>query len=61
MLPVGTVVTITETFSATTTLSAIGVLPADRQGSINLAGRAVTATIGAGVTEVYFTNTAQIR
>jgi hypothetical protein len=55
-LPVGTVVTITEVFSSATVASAINVLPADRQGSVDVPGQAVTATIGTGVTEVRFTN-----
>ena len=54
--PVGTVVTITEMSSATTVASAISVLPAARQGTVDLTGQTVTATVGAGVTEVYFTN-----
>jgi len=56
MLPVGTVVTVTEMFSSGTVASAISVLPADRQGVVDLPRQAVSATIGAGVTEVYFTN-----
>jgi hypothetical protein len=56
LLPVGTVVTITEMFSPATTASAISVLPADRQGAVDLNTQTVTATIGVGVTEVYFTN-----
>ena len=53
--PVGTVVTITETFSSATHVSAISVLPAGR-GAVNLPGQAATANIGVGVTEVIFTN-----
>ena len=56
LLPVGTVVTITEIPSQGTVASAISVLPAVRQGTVDLNGQAVTATIGVGVTEVYFTN-----
>jgi hypothetical protein len=56
MLPVGTAVTITELVSSATVASAISVLPADRQGSVDVPGQAVTAIIGAGVTEVVFTN-----
>jgi hypothetical protein len=56
LLPVGTVITITEMLSATTAASAISVLPASRQGSVDLAAQTVTATVGVGVTEVYFTN-----
>ena len=59
MLPVGTVVTIAELSSTATVASAISVLPADRQGTVDLPGRAVTATVGVGVTEVYFTNVAR--
>ena len=59
LVPVGTVVTITELFSPTTVVSAISVLPVDRQGVVDLAGRTVTATMGVGVTEVYFTNVAR--
>ena len=56
LLPVGTVITITEMLSATTAASAISVLPASRQGSVDLAAQTVTTTVGVGVTEVYFTN-----
>jgi hypothetical protein len=56
LFPVGTVVTITEQFSAATVASAISVLPAGQQGTVDLTTRTVTATVGAGVTEVYFTN-----
>jgi hypothetical protein len=56
LFPVGTVVTITEQFSPATVASAISVLPAGQQGTVDLAGRTVTATVGVGVTEVYFTN-----
>jgi hypothetical protein len=59
LLPVGTVVTITELASTTTVASAISVLPAAQQGIVNLPGQAVTATIGVGVTEAYFTNVAK--
>jgi hypothetical protein len=56
LLPVGTVVTITELFSVASVTSAIGVLPASQQGTIDLTAQTVTATVGVGVTEVYFTN-----
>ena len=56
LLPVGTVVTITEIYSPAAMASAISVLPASQQGAVDLAAQTVTATIGAGVTEVYFTN-----
>ena len=56
--PLGTVVTVTEMSSPGTAVSAISVLPVDRQGTVNLAGRTLTATIGVGVTEVYVTNVA---
>jgi len=56
LLPVGTVVTITEMFSPATAAAAISVLPAERQGTVDLNARTVTATVGVGVTEVYFTN-----
>ncbi len=56
LLPVGTVVTITEMFSAASVASAISVLPASQQGTVDLAAQTVTATVGVGVTEVYFTN-----
>ena len=56
LLAVGTVVTITEAFSPTAVISAISVLPADRQGTVDLTAQTVTATVGVGVTEVYFTN-----
>ncbi len=54
--PVGTVLTITELFSPTSVASAISVLPAGQQGTVDLAAQTVTATVGVGVTEVYFTN-----
>jgi type VI secretion system secreted protein VgrG len=56
LLPVGTVVTITEMSSPTSVASAISVLPASQQGTIDLSAQTVTATVGMGVTEVYFTN-----
>jgi hypothetical protein len=56
--PVGTSVLVTETPSMGTTVSAISVLPADRQGTVDLSGGAVNVTIGTGLTEVDFTNTA---
>ena len=56
LFPVGTVVTITEQFSAATVASAISVLPAGQQGTVDLTAQTVTATVGVGVTEVYFTN-----
>jgi hypothetical protein len=58
LLLVGTVVTINELFSPGTVASAISVLPASQQGVVDLPGQTVTATIGVGVTEVYFTNVA---
>jgi hypothetical protein len=54
--PVGTVVTITELFSPTSVASAISVLPAGQQGTVDLAAQTVSASVGVGVTEVYFTN-----
>jgi len=56
LLPIGSVVTITEMYSPAAIASAISVLPAAQQGAVDLAAQTVTATIGAGVTEVYFTN-----
>ena len=56
LLPVGTVVTVTEMFSAATVASAISVQPASQQGTVDLIAQTVTATVGVGVTEVYFTN-----
>jgi hypothetical protein len=56
LLAVGTVVAITEISSQGTVTSAISVLPADRQGTVDLNAQTVTATVGVGVTEVYFTN-----
>jgi hypothetical protein len=56
LLLVGTVVKITELLSSGTVVSAISVLPANRQGTVDLTSQTVTATIGVGVTEVYFTN-----
>jgi hypothetical protein len=56
LFPVGTVVTITEQFSPATIALAISVLPASQQGTVDLTAQTVTATVGVGVTEVYFTN-----
>ena len=56
LLPVGTAVTITEMSSPSTVASAISVLPASQQGTVDLNAQTVTATVGVGVTEVYFTN-----
>jgi hypothetical protein len=56
LLPVGTAVTITELFSTGSVVSAISVLPASQQGTVDLTAQRVTATVGVGVTEVYFTN-----
>ena len=56
LFPVGMVVRITELPSPTAVTSAISVLPLDRQGTVDLNAQSVTATVGAGVTEVYFTN-----
>ena len=56
LFPVGTVVSIAELSSPTAVASAISVLPADRQGTVDLTAQTVTATVGVGVTEVYFTN-----
>jgi hypothetical protein len=56
LFPVGTVVAVTELISPAAVASAISVLPADRQGNVDLAAQTVTATVGVGVTEVYFTN-----
>jgi len=56
LFPVGTVVTVTEALSPTTVASAISVLPASQQGSVDLTAQTVTATVGVGVTEVHFTN-----
>ncbi len=56
LFPVGTALTITELPSSTAAASAISVLPAAQQGLVDIADGSVTATIGVGVTEVYFTN-----
>jgi hypothetical protein len=56
MLAAGTVVTIAEVLSSATVASAIGVLPEDRQVSVDVPGQAITVTIGTGITEVLFTN-----
>ncbi len=56
--PIGASVAVTEMPSGGTVLSAIGVIPVERQGIVNLAGRTVTVTVGTGVTVVSFTNTA---
>lgn len=57
-MPVGSVVTITEGSSTSTILASISALPPDRQGLVDLPGRAITITVGSGITEVYFTNVA---
>ena len=54
---IGISVTVSETPSAGTTLSAIGVVPPSQLLSVNLPGRSVSVSIGTGVTEVDFTNT----
>ena len=56
LFPVGTAVTITEISSSAAVASAISVLPASQQGTVDLSSQTVTATVGVGVTEVYFTN-----
>ena len=56
LFPIGTAITVTETFSPAAVASAISVLPADRQGTVDLSAQSVTATVGVGVTEIYFTN-----
>jgi hypothetical protein len=56
LLPVGTAVTIMEMFSPATVASAISVLPASQQGTIDLTAQTVTAIVGVGAIEVYFTN-----
>ena len=56
LFPVGTVVSITEMFSPSAVASAISVLPAGQQGTVDLTAQTVTAIVGVGVTEVYFTN-----
>jgi hypothetical protein len=56
LFPLGTVITVTEMSSPAAVASAISVLPADRQGTIDLSAQSVTATVGVGVTEIYFTN-----
>ena len=56
LFPVGAAVTIRELFSPSAVASAISVLPADRQGTVDLSAQTVIATVGTGVTEVYFTN-----
>jgi copper chaperone CopZ len=56
--PVGTSIVVAENSSAGTIVSAISVLPSDRQGAVDLSGGTVTVTVGTGLTEVDFTNTA---
>jgi hypothetical protein len=57
--PIGTSVTVAEAPSTGTRLEAVSVIPENRQqGDADLDGRTVTVTIGTGVTEVTFTNTA---
>jgi hypothetical protein len=56
LFPIGTAVTITEISSPAAVASAISVLPASQQGTVDLSAQTVTATVGVGVTEVYFTN-----
>jgi hypothetical protein len=58
--PGGTEVTIQELIPTGVTVTAIAVLPSDRQvGSVNLATGTVTVRIGAQFTEVSFTNARQ--
>lgn len=56
--PVGAAIVVAEIPSTGTIVSAINVLPPDLQGAVNLAGGTVTVSIGTGLTEVDFTNTA---
>jgi hypothetical protein len=56
LFPLGTAITVTEVSSGASVASAISVLPADRQGMVDLSAQSVTATVGVGVTEIYFTN-----
>jgi hypothetical protein len=56
LFPVGTVLSITELSSPVAVASAISVLPAGQQGTVDLSAQTVTVTVGLGVTEVYFTN-----
>jgi hypothetical protein len=56
LFPLGTVITVTEVSSPAAVASAISVLPADRQGTVDLSAQSITATVGVGVTEIYFTN-----
>jgi hypothetical protein len=56
--PVGTVIIVGENPSAGTLVSAIGVLPPERQGPVDLSGGTVSVTVGSGLTEVDFTNSA---
>jgi len=58
VIPIGTAVAITEAVSSGTVPSAISVVPSAAGSNINVSGGSVTATIGAGETDVYFTNTA---
>jgi hypothetical protein len=58
VFPIGTAVPITEAVSSGTVPSAISVVPAGAGSNINVSGGSVTATIGAGETDVYFTNAA---
>ena len=57
--PVGTNVTVREAIPAGQRVTAIAVLPPERQvGTADLAGGTVTLRIGSGVTEAHFTNAA---
>ena len=56
LFPVGTAISVTELFSATTVNTAISVSPPAQQGVVDLPNRTAAATIGVGVTEVNFTN-----
>jgi len=58
VFPIGTAVPITENVSSGTIPSAISVVPAGAGSNINVAAGSVTATIGAGETDVTFTNSA---
>jgi len=58
VFPIGTAIPITENVSSGTIPSAITVVPAGAGSNINVSAGSVTATIGAGETDVTFTNSA---
>ena len=58
VFPIGAAVTVTEAVSSGTVVSAISVVPAGAATNVDVPNRLAAVTIGAGETDVYFTNTA---